>query len=117
LCAGRADADARIKVSCEVYSTNKVDPIAFSAHMHHQFGYTSTTNASTGRSLFANPRTSCKQAWFTSAGWFPVEANEPVSRVAVYYRAPGNPTTIRPIPTGLQLIAHEQRYNCNEGPF
>ena len=21
------------------------------------------------------------------------------------------------IPTGLQLIAHEQRYNCNEGPF
>ena len=117
LCAGRADAEARIKVGCEVYDTNMVDPIARSTHLHHQFGNTSTTNQSTGDSLLANTTTSCLADWFTTAGWFPVEKNESVERVAVYYRAPGDQTEIRPIPTGLQLLGTDQMYTCNDGPF
>jgi len=118
LCAGRANAEARIKVACEVYDTNTVDPIAHSTHRHRQFGNTSTTNQSTGDSLLANTETSCDQEWFTSAGWFPVEKkNEPVDRVTIYYRAPGDQTKIRAIPKGLQLIATDHTYNCNKGPF
>lgn len=117
LFAAAARAEPQIKVHCEVYDTNRVDPIAYSAHLHHQFGNTSTTNQSTGDSLFANDRTSCDQGWFTSAGWFPVERKEPVAGVNVYYRAPGNQKAVRPIPKGLQLLAHDQEYSCNEGPF
>jgi hypothetical protein len=70
-------ADAQqIKVHCEVYATNYVDPIAFADHLHHQIGNTSTTNTSTGQSLFNNRSTSCNEGWLTSAGWFPVERNE-----------------------------------------
>jgi hypothetical protein len=112
LFAARADAQPRIKVNCEVYATNYVDPIAHTDHLHHHFGNTSTTNSSTGTSLFNNRRTSCNQSWFTSAGWFPVEQNEPVKGVIVYYRAPGNQETIKPIPTGLELLATEQQYSC-----
>ena len=122
--AARADAQPRIKVHCEVYATNYVDPIAFSDHLHHQIGNTSTTNTSTGTSLFNNRSTSCNESWFTSAGWFPVERNESVKDVNVYYRAPGDQRTIKAIPTGLQLLATKQsaivsgaKYNCNEGPF
>src|SRR5215210_3445696 len=86
LYAGAAQAEPRIKVSgCKVYATNRVDPIAFSSHLHQQFGNTSTTNSSTGTSLFKNRSTTCNEAWFTTAGWFPVERYEPVSRIAVYY--------------------------------
>ena len=53
--------------------------------------------------------------WFTSAGWFPVERNESVRGVNVYYRAPGDPSTIKSIPKGLQLLAVEQKYNCGRG--
>ena len=93
----------QIKVHCEVYATNYVDPIAFASHLHHQIGNTSTTNSSTGDSLFNNPSTSCDESWFTSAGWFPVERNESVRGVNVYPRAPGDPSTIGGIPKGLQL--------------
>jgi hypothetical protein len=110
--AARADAKPRIKVTCEVYATNYVDPIAHTDHLHHQIGNTSTTNSSTGTSLFNNRRTSCNEGWFTSAGWFPVERNEPVGGVNVYYRAPGDQKTIKAIPTGLQLLATEQKYSC-----
>src|SRR4028119_1487495 len=123
--AARADAQPRIKVNCDVYATNRVDPIALSKHLHHQIGNTSTTNASTGQSLFNNTSTSCNMPWLTSAGWFPVERNEPVKGVNVYYRAPGDQTKIKAIPTGLQLLAKEQsgsdmsgyKYNCNDGPL
>jgi hypothetical protein len=37
--------------------------------------------------------------------------------VSVYYRAPGDQTKVRAIPTGLQLVAADQEYNCNDGPF
>ena len=58
--AGAAQAEPRIKVGgCEIYATNRVDPIAFSEHLHHQFGNKSTTNSSTGTSLFNNTSTSC----------------------------------------------------------
>ena len=118
LYAGAAQAEPRIKVSgCEIYATNRVDPIAFSEHLHHQFGNKSTTNSSTGTSLFNNTSTSCKESWFTSAGWFPVERNEPVLKLAVYYRAPGDQRQLRPIPTGLQLLATDQEYNCNDGSW
>jgi preprotein translocase subunit SecG len=112
-------ADAtQIKVHCEVYATNYVDPIALSPHLHHQIGNTSTTNESTGDSLFNNPTTSCDKPWFTSAGWFPVERFESIRGVNVYYRAPGDQRTINPIPEGLQLLATEKKYNCGRGtPF
>jgi len=117
LLAARADAQPQIKVNCDVHATNRVDPIALSKHLHHQIGNTSTTNSSTGDSLLNNRGTSCDEGWFTSAGWFPVERNESVKGVNVYYRAPGDQTKIKAIPKGLQLLATEQRYNCNEGPF
>jgi hypothetical protein len=116
LLAARADAEPRIRVSCSIYATNRVDPIAFAQHLHHQFGNTSTTNQSTGTSLFNNRSTSCEESWFTSAGWFPVERYEPVSKATVYYRAYGDQRQIRPIPTGLQLLAAEQEYRCDTGP-
>jgi hypothetical protein len=123
--AVRADAQPQIKVNCDVYATNRVDPIALSKHLHHQIGNTSTTNSSTGQSLLNNTSTSCNMPWLTSAGWFPVERNESVKGVNVYYRAPGDQTKIKAIPTGLQLLAKEQsgsdvsgyKYNCNDGPF
>ena len=108
LLAARADAKPQIKVNCDVYAENYVDPIAFASHLHRQIGNTSTTNSSTGDSLFNNPSTSCDESWFTSAGWFPVERNESVKGVNVYYRAPGDPTKIKAIPKGLQLLATKQ---------
>jgi uncharacterized protein DUF1996 len=108
-------------VGCKVYATNQVDPIASSSHLHHQFGNTSTTNESTAGRLLANRKTSCKGDWFTSAGWFPEERYEPVKRVAVYYRAPGNQRQIRDIPTGLQLLGSDYSFRCDntrgEEPF
>ena len=94
-----------------------MDPIAHTSHLHRQFGNTSTTNNSPAASLFNHARTSCDVRWFTSASWFPVERNEPVHRVAVYYRAPGNQRAIRPLPRGLQFLAHRQEYSCNEALF
>jgi hypothetical protein len=104
---------AQIKVHCEVYATNYVDPIAFADHLHHQIGNTSTTNTSTANSLLNNRSTSCDMPWFTSAGWFPVERYESVKGVNVYYRAPGDQRTIKAIPTGLQLLATSEQYVCN----
>jgi hypothetical protein len=111
LAARPAEAEPRIKVSgCNVYATNRVDPIAFSQHLHHHFGNTTTTNTSTGQSLMAANTTSCKAPWFTSAAWFPVAQNVPLvskNQVAVYYRAPGDRTKVRDIPTGLGIVSHE----------
>ena len=112
LFAARADAEPRIKVDCRTYDTNRVDPIASSAHLHHQFGNTSTTNSSTGDTLFDSKTTSCDMDWFTTAGWFPVERYEAVKAVHVYYRAPGDQTKIRPIPKGLQLLGTATTYRC-----
>jgi hypothetical protein len=121
LLAARADAEPRIKVNCAFYDINRYDPIAYSDHRHVQFGNTSLTNASTAVSLFNSPKTSCDQSWFTSAGWFPVTRYEPVgtgiAAIGVYYRAPGNQTQVRDIPTGLQLLGTKEEYNCNTGPF
>jgi hypothetical protein len=115
LFAAPADAEPRIKVSgCNVYATNRVDPIAFSQHLHHHFGNTTTTNNSTGQSLVAANRTSCKNSWFTSAAWFPVAKGVPLvskNQVAVYYRAPGDQRQVRAIPTGLGIVAHEVHLN------
>src|SRR5918998_1636807 len=109
--AGVAQAEPRIKVSgCDVYATNRVDPIAFSQHLHHHFGNTTTTNSSTGTSLVAASRTSCNESWFTSAGWFPVARGVPLlskNQVAVYYRAPGDQRQVRAIPTGLGIVSHD----------
>jgi len=103
----------QIKVHCEVYATNHVDPIAFAHHLHHQIGNTSTTNESTGESLFNNLSTSCDQEWFTSAGWFPVELYESVRGVNVYYRAPGDQTQIADVPKGIQLLGTREEYVCD----
>jgi hypothetical protein len=114
LLAGRDDAEPRIKTGCRVYDTNREDAIANADHLHRQIGNTSHTDASTGNSLFANTQTSCKAGWLTAAGWFPVERYEPVQRVGVYYRAPGDQTTVRTIPKGLQLLGNETQYRCND---
>ena len=115
LAARPADADPRIKVSgCNVYGPNRVDPIASAQHLHHHFGNTTTTNTSTGESLVAANRTSCKAPWFTSAAWFPVARDVPLyskNQVAVYYRAPGDQRLVQDIPTGLGIIAHETHLN------
>jgi hypothetical protein len=59
-------------------------------------------------------KTSCSDCWFTSAGWFPVARNgnqvvplASKNQVIVYYRAPGDPTKVQPIPTGLGLITYD----------
>jgi hypothetical protein len=118
LLAARADAEPRIKVHCKVYDTNRVDPIAFSEHLHHQIGNTSTTNGSTGDSFFNHKETSCDREWFTSAGWFPVERDEPVRAVNIYYRAPGDQTKVKAIPKGLQLLGTREMYQCGgDGVF
>jgi len=104
----------QIKVHCEVYATNYVDPIAFSDHLHRQIGNTSTTNRSTGESLLNNRSTSCDKEWFTTAGWFPVERYESVSGVNVYYRAPGDQTKIADVPKGIQLLGTREQYVCND---
>lgn len=125
LAAAPAQARPQIKAHCEVYATNHVDPIAFSEHLHNQIGNTSTTNKSTGDSLFNSPQSSCVESgagpitWFTSAGWFPVERNETdIQGVNVYYRAPEPEDAVRAIPKGLQLLAVDQDYNCGRGdPF
>jgi Domain of unknown function (DUF1996) len=106
----------RIKANCDVYATNRVDPIAFTQHLHHQIG-TTTTNESTGVSLVAAGRgtTSCDMPWLTSAGWFPVEENEPVGSVNVYYRAHGDQRWVQDLPRGFQLLSQEQEYRCNTG--
>ena len=68
LLAGRADATPQIKVHCEVYATNHVDPIALVRHLHRQIGNTSTTNSSTGESLFNNLCTSCNEGGSRARG-------------------------------------------------
>ena len=108
----------QIKVSCGVYAKNHVDPIAHAHHLHQQIGNTSTTNDSTGDSLFSNPSTSCNFDWFTSAGWFPVEKGEEAIRgVQVYYRdgKDGEGQPIRDIPRDLELLGLDQKYNCGRG--
>ena len=46
----KAEADS-IRVSCNIYATNQYDPIGHAHHQHRQFGNTSLTNDSTGKSL------------------------------------------------------------------
>ena len=123
LAAKPAEAQS-IRVSCEVYATNHVDPIAHADHLHRQIGNTSTTNDSTADSLYANKDTSCNAPWWTSAGWYPVERYEPNTQTAVYYRAPGDQTKVRDIPHGLQMIGKhnptngfpELFYGCGGSP-
>jgi hypothetical protein len=115
LAARPADASTRILIRCTVYATNTVDPIAFSQHLHNQFGNTTTANSSTGVSLKAANSTSCDKPWFTSAGWFPVARDAggrvvplaPRNQVIVYYRNPGGAADLQPIPTGLGIITHD----------
>jgi hypothetical protein len=118
LAARPADASTRILIRCTVYDTNTVDPIAFSQHLHNQFGNKTTTNGpppSTGESLkkaaMNHPElTSCDKDWFTSAGWFPVARDVPLAprnQVIVYYRNPGGAADLQPIPTGLGIITHD----------
>src|SRR5215212_3226753 len=83
LYAGEAHATS-IRTSCDIYATNRVDPIAFSAHLHRQFGNTSLTNASTADSLYASKATSRNAQWGTNAGWVPVERYEAVNKAIVY---------------------------------
>jgi hypothetical protein len=121
LAARPADASTRIKIQCNVYATNTVDPIMFAQHQHHQIGNTTTTNTSTGASLKAANRTSCSFPWWTSAGWFPQVRDTQgrvvplVSRnqVVVYYRAPGDPTKVQDIPTDLGILTNDFKFQSS----
>jgi len=113
-----ADASS-MRVSCQIYDTNRVDPIALSSHLHHQFGNTSTTNESTWYSLRDNKATSCSNApYLTSAGWFPVEKGELVNESVLYYRPAGDQTKVHALPDGIELIARSAgvTYNCDASP-
>src|SRR5215218_587081 len=119
-----------IRFSCNVYATNQVDPIAFSLHQHRQIGNTSTSNTSTGDSLFNNKSTSCEKVVatntspLTSASWFPAEQNEPVPNAILYYRAPGNQALVENFTRGQQLLGkltpgnsyQEVWYDCGSSP-
>jgi Domain of unknown function (DUF1996) len=114
LAARPADASTRIKLQCNVYATNMVDPIFFTDHQHNHIGNRTTTNESTGESLKAAGTTSCNAPWFTSAGWFPVVRDTqqrivPLvarNQVVVYYRNPGD-NNLQPIPTGLGIFTND----------
>jgi len=114
LAARPADAGTRIKVSgCNVYPKGGavVDPIYHTDHLHYLFGNTQITDTSTGASLQAkgSGATTCKASWFTSGGWFPVFRDVSLlskNQVAVYYRAPGDPTKVRDIPIGLGMVTY-----------
>jgi hypothetical protein len=129
LAARPADASTRIKLNCDVYATNRFDPIVVgSGHLHNQHGNRETNDFSTGKSLMdpppSTPETSCTFPWWTSAGWFPV-VRDPQGRVVplvsgtkevvVYYRAPGDPTKVQPIPTGLQLLTNDWKFQDGNG--
>jgi hypothetical protein len=102
-----------IRVHCDIYATNRVDPIVVgSEHLHRQFGNLSTDDLSTFESLYANKETSCDGIWWTNAGWFPVERYEPVTSISVYYNAPGDPSEVHDIPNGLQMVSHKLTYTC-----
>src|SRR5829696_270715 len=111
----------RIKVECYVYGPNYVDPIVLgSGHRHYHFGNTTTSDSSTGDSLKAEGpgATSCNQPWYTAGSWFPEEqavtyTEQPVD---LYYRAPGDQTQIQDIPTGLEIVATDEKYHCGSAP-
>jgi Domain of unknown function (DUF1996) len=118
---------ASIRVSCNIYAINQHDPIGHAHHQHLQFGNTSLTNGSTGASLYANKDTSCENGaeWWTNAGWFPMEQNEPVAGAIAYYRGPeDNDSQIVDIPRGMKLIGKnfagndfdEVWYTCGSSP-
>jgi hypothetical protein len=120
LAARPADASTRIQIRCTLYDPlmagNMVDPIfPENEHLHHHFGNTTTTDASTGESLKAANLTSCDKDWFTSAGWFPVARDaggrivpfERRNQVIVYYRNPGGAADLQPIPTGLGIFTND----------
>lgn len=116
-----------IRNSCTIYTENRVDPIAFTTHLHRQFGNTSTSNESTDDSLFNHTDTSCELGakWWTNAGWFPVERYEDVPNIIVYYRDPGDHgINLVGFQRGMELIAKndptnkfaEIQYSCASGP-
>ena len=59
----KADVAPSNRVAGNIYATNNVDPKAFSDHLHHPFGNTSTSNSSTFKSLYANKTTSYDGKW------------------------------------------------------
>jgi Domain of unknown function (DUF1996) len=130
LAARPADASTRIEIRCNVYATNTFDPIVVgSGHLHKHIGNRTTTNASSGASLKdpappggTPPATSCDKPWFTSAGWFP-EVRDTQGRVVplvsrnqviVYYRAPGDPKKLMPIPTGLGILTNNFKFQSSD---
>ena len=121
VCATSAGADS-LRISCNVYATNRVDPIVLgSGHLHRQFGNDATTDRSTWSSLRTSGASSCPNApYLTSAGWDPVEQDEPSEKVIIYYRVEGDATKVHALPEGIQLIAKGPQgfnYNCGAEPL
>ncbi len=101
--------------SCEITHRLKDDPIVFpgrpgAAHSHDFFGTNNANAASTLASLRSGLSSCPDRPGDTAAYWSPTlyydgKAVTP-RRIRVYYRNGGkNPTTIRPFPAGLKMIA------------
>jgi hypothetical protein len=114
--AAQAEADSRIRAgSCDIYTINRVDPIAFASHLHEQWGNPALTQDSTGEQLKSAGRTTCSSpgsGWMTSAAWFPTPRDFDATKATIYYRDPGD-IKVNPIPTGLKLLSHETIFKGN----
>jgi Domain of unknown function (DUF1996) len=102
-------------VSCAFSHRARVDPIVMPgmvgmAHVHDFFGNSRTNQNSTPATLRSSGRSSCKATKDRTGYWAPTLSLNgtrvhPV-RMRVYYRAgTKDPSTIKPIPAGLVMIA------------
>jgi hypothetical protein len=105
---------ARFVSRCDFSHAGPDDPIVHPnmpgmSHLHHFFGNTTTSAASTLESLRAGGST-CKNSLDTAGYWVPAlsldgQVVEP-TRVSVYYRNKGLPhASIQPFPAGLRVVA------------
>ena len=113
--ADPAHAGSRIRAgSCDVWTTQPVDPIAKTTHLHSFVGgiYQPLTNDVTGAQVMGYNQTTCNAAdnWATSLRWFPRAKSFIATKDTLYYRDPGdtpNGQRLQPIPTDLRLLSAE----------
>ena len=112
--AAQAEADSRIRAgSCDVYANKVMDPIALATHVHGFFMGTVLSNSDTGFDVKARGETSCdspNSQWATSGGWAPRAQKMTMTKMAVYYRDPGD-FRVNPIPTDLRMLIKEIVFN------
>ena len=110
--ADPAHAGSRIRAgSCDVWTTQPVDPIAKTTHLHSFVGGISQplTNDVTGAQVMGYNQTTCNAAdnWATSLRWFPRAKSFIATKDTLYYRDPGDIGRLQDIPTDLRLLSAE----------